>query len=247
MAAKKLDQYTGTLNPAQIAAGMNAALQNARRLADDATLLLDNKRHCSATALAILSIEESGKLSILRMLASADSADQAKGIWREYRSHTKKNVMGAFLDLFIQGARRLDHFAPLFDQAAEHPHLIDQIKQLALYSDCLGDAHWSEPQEVIDESLARSMVLMASLLSKDKEVLSIEIELWVRYVAPHLHGNRETAERSLEMWYAEMQRRGLAPEGRNAMAQFVNEGVTGVENAEERHAEPGAASDGGGV
>jgi AbiV family abortive infection protein len=243
MAAKKLDQYTETHEAAQVAAGMNAALRNARRLADDATLLLDNKRHCSATALAILSIEESGKLSILRMLASADSADQAKRIWREYRSHTKKNVMWAFLDLFMQGARRFDHFAPLFDQAAKHPHLIDQVKQLAPYSDCLGEGHWSEPHDVIDEPLARSMVLMASLLSKGKEVSSREIELWVKHVGPHLHGNREAAERGLEMWYGEMERRGLAPEGRNAMAQFVNDGVSGIADAEERHAEPGAALD----
>jgi AbiV family abortive infection protein len=232
MGAKKLDQFPGMLSATQVAAGMNAALRNAKRLADDATLLLESKRYCSATALAILSIEESGKLSVLRMLASADSADQVKRSWREYRSHTKKNVMGAFLDLFLKGARRLDQFAPLFDQAADHPHLIDQVKQLALYSDCLGDAHWSEPHEVIDESLARSMVLMASLLSKGKEVSPLEIELWVTHVGPHLHGNREAAERGLETWYAEMQRQGLAPEGRNAMAQFVNEGVSGVANAE---------------
>lgn len=243
MGAKKLNQYTGVLTAAQVAAGMNAALRSAKRLADDAALLLESKRYCSATALAILSVEESGKLSVLRMLAVADSAERAKQSWREYRSHTKKNAMGAFLDLFLKGARRLDHFAPLFDPAAEHPHLIDQVKQLALYSDCLGNAHWSEPHEVIDESLARSMVLMASLVSKDKEVSTLEIELWVKHVGPHLHGNREAAERGLETWYVEMQRRGLALEGRNAMAQFVNEGVGGIAAAEQSHAEPGAAAD----
>ena len=78
MCAKKLDQYTCTLSADQVAGGMNAALRNAKRLADDAAILLDNKRFCSATALAILSIEESGKLSVLRMLATADSADEAK-------------------------------------------------------------------------------------------------------------------------------------------------------------------------
>jgi hypothetical protein len=74
-------------------------------------------------------------------------------------------------------------------------------------------------------------------------VSSLEIELWVKHVGPHLHGNRESAERGLEMWYAVMERRGLAPEGRNAMAQFVNDGVSGIADAEERHAEPGAAPD----
>ena len=49
--------------------------------------------------------------------------------------------MAAFFDVFFKGARRLDQFAPLFDKAADHPHLIDRVKQIAPYSDCLGDAH----------------------------------------------------------------------------------------------------------
>jgi AbiV family abortive infection protein len=236
MCAKKLDQYTDTLNPDQVAAGMNVALRNAKRLADDAALLLEHERYCSATALAILSIEESGKLPLLRMLATATSGEEAKRYWREYRSHTKKTVMGAFLELFCQGARRLDQFATLVDQGADHPHVIDQIKQIALYSDCLGNAHWSEPHEVIDEPLARSMVLTATLLAKEQEVTPREIELWVTHVGPHLHGNRELAERGLETWYAEMQRNGLAPQGRNSMAQFVNEGVGGPQDTEARPA-----------
>ena len=45
---------------------MNAARRNARRLAEDAKLLLEAGRYPTATALAVLSIEESGKMSILR-------------------------------------------------------------------------------------------------------------------------------------------------------------------------------------
>jgi AbiV family abortive infection protein len=230
--AKKLNQYTGTLDAAQVAAGMNAALRNAKRLADDASLLLEDKRFASATALAVLSIEESGKLSILRQLATAQSAEDAKKQWREYRSHTKKNVMGAFLDLFAKGARRLDQFASLFDCDAEHPHLLDKVKQISLYTDCLGKSHWSKPDEVIEEPLAQSMVFTAKLLAQDKEISTLEIELWVRHVGPHLHGNREAAERALEIWYAEMQSHGLAKPGKNSMAQFVNEGVGTSETAD---------------
>jgi AbiV family abortive infection protein len=225
MSAQKLNQFMGTLTADQVVAGMNAAIRNAKRLADDAALLLDNERYGSATALAILSIEESGKPMILRMLATASSADETKRIWREYRSHTKKNVMGAFLDVFFKGARRLDQFAPLFDQSAAHPKLIDQVKQIALYSDCLGDAHWSEPENIIDEPLARRMVFTASLLAKTEEVKPRELELWIAHVGPHLDGNRELAERGLERWYTELQREGLAPKGRNAMEQFINEGI----------------------
>lgn len=39
MGAKRLDQYTGVLSLEQVAAGMNAALRNAARLAEDAERL----------------------------------------------------------------------------------------------------------------------------------------------------------------------------------------------------------------
>ena len=64
-----LPQYKGKLDPEQIAQGMNAARRNAQRLADDAKLLLSAKRYPTAASLAILSIEESGKVSILRGIA----------------------------------------------------------------------------------------------------------------------------------------------------------------------------------
>ncbi len=56
MSRKKLSQYAGSLDAAQIAQGINAARRNARRLAEDAKLLLETARYPSATALAILSI-----------------------------------------------------------------------------------------------------------------------------------------------------------------------------------------------
>jgi AbiV family abortive infection protein len=45
---------------------MNAAIANAQRLAEDAQLLLDAERFPSAASLAILALEEAGKVIILR-------------------------------------------------------------------------------------------------------------------------------------------------------------------------------------
>ncbi len=61
MGKKGLSQYKGELNATEITLGINAARRNATRLAEDASLLIDNKRYPSGLALAILSIEESGK------------------------------------------------------------------------------------------------------------------------------------------------------------------------------------------
>jgi AbiV family abortive infection protein len=68
MSPKKLNSYTGKLNPEQIAEGINVAAHNALRLSEDAQILFNATRYPSATAFAILSIEESGKIPILRSL-----------------------------------------------------------------------------------------------------------------------------------------------------------------------------------
>ena len=107
MAKTRLSQYSGPLTPAQISDGMNAARKNAGRLAQDARLLLENSRLASATASAILSIEESGKTNVLRSLAIANDTQEIKALWKEYRSHTKKNVLALLPELVRQGAHSL--------------------------------------------------------------------------------------------------------------------------------------------
>ena len=64
MVKKKIDQYRGKLSPAQISEGMNAAISNAKRLADDAELLLKERRFPSAASLAVLSIGNWGQVSV---------------------------------------------------------------------------------------------------------------------------------------------------------------------------------------
>lgn len=213
MVKKKLNQYKGKLSPEQIAEGMNAANKNAVRLREDANLLLEQGRFPSAASLAILAIEESGKLHILRKLALSKDDKEIVGCWREYRSHTKKNVAWLFLQLFAQGARRLDDFSPLFIDGAEHPFLIDQVKQIGFYSDCLGQAHWTIPDDVIDEQLATMLVRIADTLTTPKHVTPKEIELWIEHLAPVWMVNLEDIRRALLSWNEDMQRHGLAPEG----------------------------------
>jgi AbiV family abortive infection protein len=229
---KKLSQFRGRLEPSQIADGINAAFRNARRLCEDAELLLENDRPPSAAALAILSIEESGKASILRHLSVSTSEEEVRNRWREYRSHTKKNVMGGLLKEFAQGARKLDEFIGLFEKEAEHPYLLDQIKQIAFYTDCLGDAHWSEPSKVVDTDLATQLVQTAKILAKSKEVFSEEIELWIKHLGPVWNKDSGWMRKALENWYEEMQRLGLAPEGPNAMRAFIREGVHSADSDE---------------
>lgn len=219
--ARKLDQYRGLLNVEQAAEGMNCARQNAIRLAEDAQLLYENGRFASACSLATLSIEEAGKISILRRLVCANSEAEVKVCWREYRSHTAKNRHWLLPDLVKNGARSMRDFATLFDEGSDHPELLDQVKQIGFYTDCLGKLNWSEPKKVIDQPLAKHLVFVAKLFATEKEITVAELRLWVNLVGPHLHGTQANAEAALEKWYAEMQQNGLAPEGENEMRDFI--------------------------
>jgi AbiV family abortive infection protein len=225
MIKKKLDSYKGRLSANQIAAGINAALQNAKRLSEDAQLLFRAGRFPSAASLAILSIEESGKVSILRSLSLAKTSDDLNDAWRDYRSHTKKNATWLLPQLAGQGARKLDDFKALFDEASDHPYVLDQLKQIAFYTDCLGKTHWSIPQDVVDKSIAKMLIQVASIFATDKQITKTEIELWIKHIGPVWKRAPSWMNQALCNWYREMQDVGLAAPGKNEMEKFIKRGL----------------------
>ena len=68
--------------------------------------MLEARRYETAAALAILAIEESGKISLLRELALATDDRDAKDSWKRLRSHTAKNAMWIFPELVARDPRR---------------------------------------------------------------------------------------------------------------------------------------------
>ena len=222
---KKLNAYRGKLSAAEVAKGMTVAGRNARRLADDAATLLAAGSFPTAASLAALAIEEAGKPSILRALALARNDAEIKDEWRAYRSHANKNVTWILPELAAAGARKLDDLRPLFDQDSDHPFLLDQLKQLGFYTDCLSTGHWTIPTKVIGQSLARILVKVADVLSKVKDVSEKEIELWIEHIGPAWKKDPALMKKALVNWYSAMQTAGLAPEGENKMEQFIHHGV----------------------
>jgi AbiV family abortive infection protein len=219
---KRLNQYSGRLTAAKVAEGMNAAIQNGTRLAADARILFDNGRYASAMALAILSIEELGKTGILRGLAVASDGEALKLGWRAYRSHTKKNAHWPFIFEIQSGARRASDFAKLFDADAEHPQLMENAKQICLYTDCVSNCNWSVPEKAVEADLAKCIVFAAERMAKVEPVSTEEMELWVQYLKPHWNQS-ETILGALCAWNEEMRRRGLA-KGEISMEKFFQDG-----------------------
>lgn len=221
--ADRLDQYSGPLTLAQVAAGINAARKNAARLVYDAKILADAERYASALALSILSIEESGKVSILRELSYAQDPKALKSAWRRYRSHRSKNAHWLATDLIRKGARQMSDFAPLFDDRSDHTEILDQLKQIALYTDCLGKSHWAIPEDVVDKDLTLSLIQTAAVFAKGKETSVEEVELWVEIMGPVLRGPSPISwiKTAFQRWYEEAVRRGFIDPKDEVHRQFV--------------------------
>lgn len=222
----RLDQYSGKLTPAEIAVGMNAASANATRLYEDAKAMLDNKRYPTALCLAVLSIEESGKFRILRTLAVASDQKEQYSIWREYRSHKSKNVMWPIIEMYRRGARGLNDYKSLFSDESEHPAILDNLKQIGFYTDCLGKKHWSIPDQVIDSTLATQIVASANILLTQKHTTTREIELWIQYMKPVKSSSQEVAEAALLAWHHAMYKEGLIETHPAEMEKFIVTGMT---------------------
>lgn len=228
--SRKVTQYAGSLVPTDVAAGINAARRNAKRLADDAKMLLDGNRLPSALALAILSIEESGKAGILQSIGMASNEVELKKLWKEYRSHKSKNALWATFDYIKGGARKLEDFAPVFDPSQDHPQVLDELKQLSLYTECVKAGKWAEPTTVVDEPLARSIVAIASTFATERTVSAEELEIYFRHMGPVRAGNPAWIQKAFINAYAEMQERGIRPAGSNEAEDFVKGRIGGRKN-----------------
>lgn len=222
-------QYKGALEPKQVAEGMTLALENAARLAADARLLLDNGRATTAVALAALSIEESGKVQILRRISIAEDKAEVKDLWRQYRRHTAKNTLWIFGRLVVSGARRLEDFRPIADPDSDHPEVLDRLKQDCLYTDCIGDAQWVSPRDIDIADLAPHLVKLAEILGAAKAIDVREIEAWRRHMAPVAGESFEAQKLAVAAWFQEMAMLGLS----NATPEEVEAFLGGYGSAEQ--------------
>jgi len=188
---------------------MTFAKRNAKRLAEDAQLLFDAERYPSALSLAVLSLEESGKLTILRKMATAATDQEIQELWKQYRRHTAKHSLTLMPARIAKGARRAIEFRECVDETAQEERgTYDALKQLGLYTDCLGKAHWSIPSEVIDRELAEMLVRFAfSTSSSERETSPREIELWV------MHMQAGMTRPNLINWAKAVVAEGLEPGG----------------------------------
>jgi AbiV family abortive infection protein len=201
-------EYKGMLTAADAARGMNAAIANARRLYEDAQALADGNRLPSALGLAILSIEEAGKVSIIRGIAMCGSDEAARREWKRFRSHREKNAQWILADLASKGARTLEDLREVVD-GKEHPAMLDRLKQHSFYTDCVTPCRWVVPADVIPVSFTHSILRIAEIHTRAKPVTTRELELWIHHMRPVRRAAFAVMKSALREWYAAMAREGL--------------------------------------
>ena len=108
-----------------------------------------------------------------------------------------------------KGARTLEELRPATERDGEHTFTLDNLKQLSLYTDCLGAGNWAEPERTVDRGLAQALVVTADVLARSKTVTAEEMEIWNKHMAPVQGGSLETMKGALRNWYLEMRQAGL--------------------------------------
>jgi len=158
-----------------------------------------------------LSIEESGKPSIIRSILLTDDPKKLKKEWQNYRKHTAKNLTWIFPELVYKGARKLEDFKPLFDTKNNHGQLLDNLKQLSFYTDIFSSKKWSIPKNVIDKELAEIILLSARVLSNQDEGIDSEegLKLWIKYVKPVWNGEMSLMKQAVIECYKEAAKLGI--------------------------------------
>ncbi|WP_158803944.1 AbiV family abortive infection protein [Acidisoma sp. L85] len=219
--------YQGAVSASQAAAGMNAALRNSRRLLGDAELLLSAERWASAASLAVLGLEEAGKMSVIRVLCTTTEPAALKKQWKDYHLHQAKmeGPIG-----FNPDGKVLTAPNDLKAAIAERTKLIkqiDKIKQSGLYTDCYPDSfgkpYWVEPVTQVTEDAARDLVAILSKLLSDKPDVSVrEMELFHEYISPALDDLDKS--KRLVRWMVAMEAEGLMSrdETENRLRRFYD-------------------------
>jgi AbiV family abortive infection protein len=223
--------WRGALTPRVAAEGINAAYRNSRRLVNDAEKLFLISSFPTAMTVAILAIEEYGKAAIIHriLLAKTDRARQVH--WREYTSHTAKNTPWVMPNLIKTGAKTVDDFRVLFDEASIHRFVLDDFKQWGIYTECRG-VEWSEPEKTITGEMCGEVLSYAkALLSTARVYTEEQMRCYVKHLSPVWTERAEDADttairEAMKNYAIECQQRGWMSLGVNPENFFTPKTVS---------------------
>lgn len=168
--APLFERQSGHLTLKQISAGISVCIDNALDLFGDAIVLLHHKRYARALSLVLTSLQEAGKVTLLRQMSLLPSDDQKKWsqIWKRFRKHETKDAFGQSAkinqeakgdpgEVFWQQVVYKTTFAPAKEK----------IRQFSLYVDFIKrDKAWWSPREITASVVEQAIDDVVSVLYK---------------------------------------------------------------------------------
>lgn len=182
----RLKEHRGPLTSDQVAKGISTARTNAADLYKAAEVLLQAGHSAPAAALAILACEETYKEMILYNLLLADSDEEVKNCWREFRSHAvKQTVLNGVQVLssidFAGGG--VEKVLQAINAELQRRVPVEIRKQLLLYSNCLSGPKWTLPRDQITIDEAKKLLDAArQALEAGQAFTTAELNLHKKYL-----------------------------------------------------------------
>jgi len=153
-----LEKYKGHLSIPQIAEGIQKALENARRLFEDAAVLASSGRLARSMALLIATMEETGKVSVLASMGRIPKDNQKlwADAWESFRKHQHKSTW-SFVGTYPDEARACPALLAIAaGQQLTLAEVCERLRQYGLYVDFhASEKRWLSPQEVSSEDVDR--------------------------------------------------------------------------------------------
>lgn len=129
--------------------------------------------------------------------------------------------MYLFPYLVANGCTNLRDFGGIYSVKSDFPALLDDLKQVGFYTDCLGRKYWSVPSQVIKKEEAEAILRFARILCKHKTYTQKEIVLWVKHIKPVWKSSMPEMQVALKAWSNEMLDEGLAKESDISFEEFI--------------------------
>jgi hypothetical protein len=159
------------------------------------------------------------------MILLEEEPKKLKTGWQDYRTHTSKNTNWIVPELIHKGARHIEEMRQTVDGESSHRQTLENLKQLAFYSDAFSNCKWSIPKNVVDKELCETILNVAKMMTgKDKVSMTNEEELtlWVKHLKPVWKGDMVEMKQGLINCYQEAEQLGLIEKGTaNQMVNFV--------------------------
>ncbi|GAA0527908.1 AbiV family abortive infection protein [Chitinophaga japonensis] len=223
----EIETYSGVVTPEMAEIGIKLSIENAFSLLSESRLLLNNSYYPRAIALAILAIEEKGKIEMIKQLLLYKQ--KVASAWQNFRDHKHKNANWKFPLLKEKGINNIELLSKVTDPKGPAALELDRIKQLCFYTDAArmkgnkSKWNWLQPTDIFTKDYATTLLMIAENFVKDDGIdwTSEALSIYKDYFTPK-DGEEQVTVQKFISFYKDLENRSLISKERfiNIMANI---------------------------